>query len=62
MFGLNVNIFSNKSQASGLAFGNRFLIGCLVLLGSDLIKSNAFSLVIYDISDDLGVPRTDIIL
>jgi hypothetical protein len=46
LLGLNVSIFSIKSQASILALGKRFFIGYLDHLGKDLINSKAFSFVI----------------
>ena len=62
VLGLNVSILSKRSQAKELALGNKFFKGYLVLQGKDLINSKAFSLVMYEISVDLGVPKTDMIL
>lgn len=60
--GSNWSIWVNKSESSGVIWGNNFYHFCFVLLGKDFMYLIASSFVMYLISFEDGVPRTEIIL
>ncbi len=59
--GSNCNIWVNRSDNSGVIWGNNFYHFCLDLFGNDLMYLIASSFDMYLMSFDEGVPKTEII-
>lgn len=60
--GSNWSIWVSKSESSGVICGKSFSHFCLVLFGKDFMYLIASSFVMYLMSLEDGVPKTEIIL
>lgn len=60
--GSNWSIWVKRSESSGVIWGNNFYHFCFVLFGKDLIYFMASSFVMYLMSLEEGVPKTEMIL